>query len=135
MIFYRKSMSPTAPAVSCVQHSFLHLTPPNTCTAKSSAALSSPSIIRKHCPPSSLHQCARVNVVSCPSRNNLRKIHLVTLRTFLGLLHMSAGFQRGWRWPYMDILTSTWLQFPPISIHTQALGCQWAAGVIGDATI
>ena len=43
----------------------------------------------------------------CPAGNNLRKIHLVTLRVFLGLLHTLAGFQRGQRWPYMDVLMST----------------------------
>ena len=59
-------------------------------------------------------------LVSRPARNNLRKIRLVTLRTFLGLLHTSAGFERSWHWPYMDVLTSTWLQLSPISIPTSA---------------
>ena len=59
-------------------------------------------------------------LVSCPAGNNLRKIRLVTLCAFLGLLHTSAGFERGRRWPYMDVLTSTWLQLSPISIHTSA---------------
>ena len=49
-------------------------------------------------------------VVSCPAGNNLRKIRLVTLCAFLGLLHTSAGFERSQRWQYMDGLTSTWLQ-------------------------
>ena len=40
---------------------------------------------------------ASVQLVSCPAGYNLRKICLVTLRTFLGLLHMSAGFERGRR--------------------------------------
>ena len=74
------------------------------------------------------------SVVSCPAGNNLRKIRLVTLRAFLGLLHTSAGFKRGWRWPYMNVLTSTWLQLSLISI-TQALGRQWAAPVIGHTAI
>ena len=46
-------------------------------------------------------------LVSCPTGNNLWKIRLVTLRAFLGLLHTSAGFEHGQRWPYMDVLTST----------------------------
>ena len=55
-------------------------------------------------------------ILSCPAGNNLRKIRLVTLRAFLGLLHTSAGFERGQRWPYMDVLTSTWLQLQLSSI-------------------
>ena len=58
--------------------------------------------------------------VSCPAGYNLWKIRLVTLRTFLGLLHTSAGLERGWRWPYVDVSTSTWLQLSPISIRTSA---------------
>ena len=61
-----------------------------------------------------------VVLVSCTAGNNLPKIRLVTLRAFLGLLHTSAGFERGRRWPYMDVLTSTWLQLSPISIPTSA---------------
>ena len=106
---------------SCVQHSFLHLTPPNTYTAKAQSHCSlRPSSSRNIVPPNSsvFHQCARVNAVSCPARNNLWKIGLVTSCAFLGLLHTSAGFQHGWHWLYLDILTSTWLQLSPISIHT-----------------
>ena len=75
-----------------------------------------------------------VVLVSCTAGNNLRKIRLVTLRAFLGLLHTSAGFEHGWCWPYMDVLTSTWLQLSRISILTSASG-QWAAPVIGNAAI
>ena len=60
------------------------------------------------------------HLVSCPAGNNLWKIRLVTLCAFLGLLHMSAGFERSRRWPYMNVLTSTWLQLSPISIPTSA---------------
>ena len=60
------------------------------------------------------------HVVSCPAGNNLWKIRLVILHAFLGLLHTSAGFECGRCWPYMDVLTSTWLQLSPISIPTSA---------------
>ena len=55
-------------------------------------------------------------LVSFPAGNNLRKIRLVTLHAFLGLLHTSAGIERGRRCPYMDVLTSTWLRLSPIII-------------------
>ena len=63
IIFYRKSKSPTAQAVSYVQHLFLHLTPPNTCAAKAQPHCPSrPSSSRNIVPSSSkssvLHQCA-----------------------------------------------------------------------------
>ena len=75
------------------------------------------SKLREATPP--VTSCNR-SIVSCPAGNNLRKIRLVTLRAFLGLLHTSAGFERGRRWPYMDVFTSTWLQLSPISIPTSA---------------
>ena len=77
---------------------------------------------------------ARDCLISCSAGINLGKIRLVTLRAFLGLLHTSAGFERGWRWAKMDVVTSIWLQLSPISIP-QVLGCQWAAQVIGHAGI
>ena len=70
-------------------------------------------------------------IVSCPAGYNLWKIRLVTLRTFLGLLHMSAGLERGWRWPYMDVLSFNYHQLA----SAQVLVRQWAAPVIGHATI
>ena len=56
-----------------------------------------------------------------------RKVHNVARRIFrrlffaeheLGLLHTSVGFERGRRWPYMEVLASKWLQLSLISIHT-----------------
>ena len=74
---------------------------------------------------------AASHLVSCPAGNNLRKIRLVTLRAFLGLLHTSAGFERGHIWTFSPLHGFNYHQLA----SAQARGRQWAARIIGHTTI